>query len=132
MVPVVEGASVDSKPLKDLVAGDRLEALVERTRKGGAEIVSLLKTGSAYYAPAASVFLMLRAIKNGSDEFLPVSVLLQGEYGIDGVFVGVPVRLGNRGLVSVEELSLEDSDLSALRSSANAVKSLCESHFGQG
>ncbi len=132
MVPVVEGATVDSKPLKEVMGGDRLDALVERTRKGGAEIVSLLKTGSAYYAPAASVFLMLQAIKKGSDELLPVSVLLQGEYGIDGVFVGVPVRLGPGGLDSVEELSLEDRDLSALQSSASAVKVLCESHFGQG
>jgi malate dehydrogenase len=132
MVPLVEGATVDSKPLKDLVPRDKLDSIVERTRKGGAEIVSLLKTGSAYYAPAASVFRMLHAIKDDSGDVLPVSVMLQGEYGIEGVFAGVPVKLGGKGLMSVEEFSLSDSDLSSLRSSAKAVKDLCESHFGQG
>ncbi|MFC1671781.1 malate dehydrogenase [Planctomycetota bacterium] len=132
MVPVVEGSTVNSTPLKEAVPSEKLDTIVERTRKGGAEIVALLKTGSAYYAPAASAFCMLQAIAGETDGPLPVSVLLQGEYGIHGVFVGVPVHLGSTGLMSIEELFISDTDLSSLQSSAQAVKDLCESHFGQG
>ncbi len=130
MVPLVDEASVNSKPLGGLLPKEKLNAIVERTRKGGAEIVSLLKTGSAYYAPASSVYRMIEAIGSSSDEVLPASVLLEGEYGIEGVFVGVPVKLGRKGVASIVELSLGDNDLAALRSSAQAVKELCLSHFG--
>ncbi len=129
MVPLVDGASVNSKPLGGLLPKEKLAAIVERTRKGGAEIVSLLKTGSAYYAPASSVYHMIKAISIDSNEAIPASVLLDGEYGIEGVFVGVPVKLGRKGVVSIVELPLGDDDLAALRSSAEAVKSLCLSHF---
>jgi malate dehydrogenase len=129
MVPLVDGASVDSKPLAGLLPKEKLDAIVERTRKGGAEIVSLLKTGSAYYAPASSVYCMIKAIGSDSDNVLPASVLLEGEYGIEGVFVGVPVKLGRKGVASIVELSLGDDDLAALRSSAQAVKELCRTHF---
>jgi malate dehydrogenase len=130
MGPLVDGAFAGSGAVKELIGGDRLKAIVERTRNGGAEIVSLLKTGSAYYAPAASVLEMLRAICNDSGDVLPASVFLEGEYGIAGCFVGVPVRLGRRGLVSVEELDLGEDDLAQLRTSAEAVKDLCVSNFG--
>ncbi len=130
MVPLVDGASVDSKPLGGLLPAEKLDAIVERTRKGGAEIVSLLKTGSAYYAPASSAYHMIKAIRDDSDLVLPASVLLEGEYGIEGVFVGVPVKLGKKGLASIVELDLSKDDLAALRSSAQAVKALCLSHFG--
>lgn len=121
MVPLVNEASVESKPLSELLRKENLEAIVERTRKGGAEIVSLLKTGSAYYAPASSVLHMIRAIRDDSGDMLPASVLLEGEYGIEGVFVGVPVKLGRKGVVSIVELEITDDDLAALRSSAEAV-----------
>jgi malate dehydrogenase len=129
MVPLVDGATVNSKPLSGLIPAGKLDSIVERTRKGGAEIVSLLKTGSAYYAPASSAYQMVKAINVDSDETLPASVFLKGEYGIDGVFVGVPVRLDGNGLASIVELDLKEDDLAALRSSAQAVKELCLTHF---
>lgn len=129
MVPVTADASVGSKPLTQLLPPEKLNSIIERTRRGGAEIVSLLKTGSAYYAPAGAVFHMLRAIRDGSDETIPASVMLRGEYGIDGVFAGVPVKLGPKGVVSIVELELGADDLASLRSSAKAVKELCLSHF---
>ena len=95
----------------------------DRTRKGGAEIVKLLGTGSAYYAPAAAATIMTQAVLNNSQRMLPCSAYLDGEYGIDGVYLGVPVRLGKSGVEKIIELDLDESELAALKSSAAGVAS---------
>jgi malate dehydrogenase len=122
MVPLPRHATVGGIPVTELIAPDRLEAIIERTRQGGAEIVSYLKTGSAFYAPAASVVQMVGAVLRDEKRVLPACVQLQGEYGLQDVFVGVPVKLGRSGVEQVIELELTASEQQALQASANQVR----------
>lgn len=122
MVPLPRLATVGGIPLPELVSAERIDALVERTAKGGGEIVALLKTGSAYYAPAASAVEMVESILHDKKKILPCAAYLEGEYGIDGTYVGVPVTLGAGGVERVHEIALGDDELNALRTSAAAVK----------
>jgi malate dehydrogenase len=121
MVPLASYTSVSGIPLNQLLAQDRIDALVERTRKGGAEIVGLLKTGSAYYAPAAAAVQMAEAIVLDKKRILPCSAWLQGEYGLHGLFLGVPCRLGRTGLERILEVRLTAEERAALGKSADAV-----------
>ena len=122
MVPLTQLTTVAGVPVAQLIAPERLEQIVQRTRDGGAEIVNLLQISSAYCAPSAAVAQMVDAIVLGTRRILPCSVHLEGEYGITGVFSGVPVRLGAGGLVEVIEVELSGSDQAALRRSAAAVE----------
>ncbi len=126
MVPLTRLTTVAGVPVEKLIPPDRLAAIVQRTRDGGAEIVNLLKTGSAFYAPSASVLAMVDSIMFDHKQILPCSVLLEGEYGIHGLFVGVPAKLGAKGVEQVIEVDLTDADRAALQRSANAVKELIE------
>ena len=126
MVPLSRYSTVAGIPITELLPADRVRALEERTANGGAEIVGLLKTGSAYYAPGASVVEMVDAILQDQKRILPSSVLLQGEYGIEGLFVGVPVKLGANGVEQIIEITLTDQEQAALRRSADAVRELVE------
>jgi malate dehydrogenase len=122
MVPLASYASISGIPLTQLLAKERIDALVERTRKGGGEIVALLKTGSAYYAPAAAAVQMAEAIVKDKKRILPCSAFLQGEYGLSGLFLGVPCKLGRNGLEQVLEVELTAEEHAALHRSADAVK----------
>jgi malate dehydrogenase len=122
MVPVPSACTVDGKPLTDLLPADRIEALVDRTRNGGAEVVALLKTGSAYYAPSAAAARMARAVKEDSGAVLPVCAWVDGEYGISGVYLGVEAEIGATGVKRVVERDLTDSEKSALGAAAEAVR----------
>jgi malate dehydrogenase len=122
MVPISSLAWVGGRRLADVLSPAEVDEVVARTRDGGAEIVNLLKTGSAYFAPAAAAEVMVRAVVTGSTETLPVSAWLEGEYGIDGVYLGVPVRLGPRGVEEIVDLPLDDAELAALRTAAEAVR----------
>jgi malate dehydrogenase len=124
MVPLPRYATVNGIPLPDLLAADRIEAINERTRKGGGEIVNYYKTGSAYYAPAAAVYDMVAAILRDKKKILPCAAYLEGEYGLSGLFVGVPVKLGRSGLEEVIELELTAGEQAALDASAAAVREL--------
>lgn len=126
MVPLSRYSTVAGIPITELISGDRLREIEERTANGGAEIVSLLKSGSAYYAPAASVVEMVEAVVLDKKRVLPSSVLLRGEYGIDGLYVGVPVKLGGSGMEQIIEITLTDEEQAALRSSADAVQGLVD------
>jgi malate dehydrogenase len=126
MVPLPRYSTVGGIPLPELMKPDRIEALVQRTRNGGAEVVALLKAGSAFYAPASSVLHMVDSILNDRKRVLPCAVLLRGEYKIDGLVMGVPIILGASGVERIIEVSLTDSELSALRASAGAVQSLID------
>jgi malate dehydrogenase len=126
MVPLPRYSTVGGVPITELLTPERIEALVDRTRNGGAEVVSLLKTGSAYYAPAASVAQMVDAILNDRHMVLPCAAYLRGEYGIEGLFVGVPVRLGRSGIEDVVEIELTDDERQAFEASADAVRELVE------
>jgi malate dehydrogenase len=126
MVPLPRFSTVAGVPITELLPPERIEALVNRTRTGGAEIVSLLKTGSAYYAPASSAVEMAEAILKDKKKILPCAVLLEGEYGINGLFVGVPVKLGAGGVEEVIKLKLTDDESAALHKSAGAVKELVD------
>ena len=121
MVPLASYTSVSGIPLNQLLAQDRIDALVDRTRKGGAEIVGQLKTGSAYYAPAAAAVQMAEAIVLDKKRILPCSAWLQGEYGLRGLFLGVPCRLGRTGLERIIEVRLTAEERAALGKSADAV-----------
>jgi malate dehydrogenase len=125
MVPLPRQATVDGTPLADLVDEETLERLYARTRDAGAEIVALLKKGSAYYAPSASVAAMVEAIAGGSSEPLSVCAWCTGQYGIDGVYVGVPARLSRRGVEEIVELELNGSELAALRTAAEGIRAKC-------
>lgn len=125
MVPLPRQASVGGKPLTELVDDATLERLYSRTRDAGAEIVALLKKGSAYYAPSASVAKMVEAIAAGWDEVLPVCAWTTGQYGIDGVYVGVPARLSRRGVEEIVELDLNDDEIGALRAAAEGIRAKC-------
>jgi malate dehydrogenase len=122
MVPLPRYSTVGGVPITELMSAERIEALVERTRNGGAEVVALLKTGSAYYAPAASVVEMIEAILRDRRRVLPCAAYLRGEYGIDGLFVGVPIILGNGGVEKVIEIALTDDERAAFNRSADAVR----------
>jgi malate dehydrogenase len=126
MVPLPRYSTVAGIPITDLLSADRIQALVDRTANGGAEIVALLKTGSAFYAPAASAFEMVDAILRDRRRVLPCATLLKGEYGVDGLFVGVPVVLGKGGLQRVIEIKLTAEEQTAFDKSAAAVKELVD------
>ncbi len=124
MVPLPRYSTVAGIPITELLPAERVAALVERTANGGAEIVALLKTGSAFYAPAAATFEMVDAILRDRKRVLPCATLLQGEYGVTGLFVGVPVVLGAGGMERIVEISLTDDEQAALQRSAAAVREL--------
>jgi malate dehydrogenase len=124
MVPLPRYSSVAGIPLPDLLRPEKIEAIVTRTRKGGAEIVNLLKSGSAYYAPSAAVTEMVEAILKDKKKILPCAAYLEGEYGIHGLFVGVPVKLGARGIEQIIEIQLTPEENRALEKSANSVREL--------
>jgi len=126
MVPVPRFTSVAGIPVENLMSREQLEAIIKRTRNGGAEVVSLLKTGSAFYAPSSAVVEMIDAIFADRKRILPCTVYLEGEYGIHGVFVGVLVKLGVRGIEEVVEIKLTPEEQAALEKSAAAVKELTE------
>jgi malate dehydrogenase len=126
MVPLPRYSTVAGIPITELMAPDRIEALVDRTRKGGAEIVALLKTGSAYYAPASAAVEMAEAILKDKKKILPCAALLEGEYSINDLFIGVPVKLGAKGIEEVIQITLTDEEEKALKSSADAVRELVE------
>jgi malate dehydrogenase len=125
MVPLPGQATVQGKPLKELVDDDTLEELYQRTRDAGAEIVGLLKKGSAYYAPSASAAQMVNAIAGDTKETLPVCAWCSGQFGISDVYVGVPVRLGRRGVEEIVELDLSDQELGQLREAAEGIRAKC-------
>lgn len=122
MVPLTRHSNVAGIPLREILPADRLEAIVTRTRKGGAEVINLLKTGSAYYAPAIAVTQMAEAILKDKHLVIPASAYMQGEYGLSDMFFGVPVQLGRKGLEKIYEYQLDDSEKAALEKSAAAVK----------
>jgi malate dehydrogenase len=124
MVPLPRYSTVAGIPLPDLLPKERIDAIVERTRKGGAEIVNLLKTGSAYYAPSAAVVEMVTAILKDKKKILPCAAYLDGEYGIKGLFVGVPVKLGANGIEKIIEIKLTAEENAALQKSAASVREL--------
>jgi malate dehydrogenase len=122
MVPLASYTTVSGIPLSQLLPQDRIDALVDRARTGGAEIVALLKTGSAYYAPAAAVVQMVEAIVRDKKRILPCSAWLQGEFGMSDLFLGVPCKLGRNGLEKVIEVELSDDERAALGKSADVVR----------
>jgi malate dehydrogenase len=124
MVPLARYSTVAGVPITELIPSDRLEAIITRTRKGGAEIVNLLKTGSAYYAPSAAAVEMVEAILKDKKKILPCAVYLEGEYGINGLFVGVPVKLGTKGVEQILEIKLTADEKAALDKSAASVREL--------
>ncbi len=126
MVPLPRFTTVRGIPITEILDEDRIESLIERTRNGGAEIVSLLKTGSAYYAPAASTFQMVKAILLDEKRVLPAATYLDGQYGVEGYFAGVPVVLGSDGVERIIELELTDKEKEFLAVSVNAVKTLVD------
>lgn len=125
MVPLPRYTTVKGKPVTELMSKDKLDAIVKRTREGGAEIVGLLKTGSAFYAPSASAVDMVEAIHKDQKRVLPCAVLCDGEYGLKDVVVGVPVKIGRGGAEQVMEYELTADERAALQASADAVRELC-------
>ncbi len=126
MVPLARYSTVAGIPLPELLPKDKLDAIITRTRKGGGEIVALLKTGSAYYAPSAAVAEMAEAILKDKKKILPCAAYLEGEYGINGLFVGVPVKLGARGIEQIIEIKLTAEEKAALDKSAASVRELVQ------
>jgi len=124
MVPLPRYSTVAGIPITELITPERLAALVQRTRDGGAEIVKYLKTGSAYYAPSAAATEMVEAILKDKKKILPCAAYLDGEYGIKGLYVGVPVKLGAKGIEQIIEIKLTTDEQAALNKSAEAVKEL--------
>ena len=124
MVPLARYSTVAGIPLPELLPKEKIDSIVERTRKGGAEIVNLLKTGSAYYAPSAAVCEMIEAILKDKKKILPCAAYLEGEYGVRGLFVGVPVKLGARGIEQIVEIKLAPDEKAALEKSAASVREL--------
>ena len=122
MVPLVSYTTVSGIPIRQLVAEERLQQIVDRARNGGAEIVQYLKTGSAYYAPSAAAVQMAEAIVRDKKRILPCSAWLEGEYGMEGLFLGVPCKLGRNGLEAVIEVELSEEERAALERSAEAVR----------
>ena len=126
MVPLPRYSTVAGIPITELLSADQISRLVERTRNGGAEIVALLKTGSAYYAPAAATLEMVEAVLQDRKKILPCSVQLNGEYGVNGVFAGVPVKLGAKGVEQVIEIKLSADEKTGFMKSVDAVRTACE------
>ena len=126
MVPVVSYSNVAGVPIRQKISDGRIEEIVQRTRDGGAEVVKLLQKGSAFYAPAAAVAEMCDSIVFDQKRVLPCAALCQGEFGVEGLFVGVPVRLGKEGVEEIIEIDLEDDEKEQLQKSAGAVKELVE------
>jgi malate dehydrogenase len=126
MVPLPRFSTVAGVPITEMMTPERIDALVTRTRSGGAEIVGLLKTGSAYYAPASGAVEMAESILKDKNKILPCAVYLEGEYGISGLFVGVPVKLGKNGVEQILELKLSSEEAKALSKSAASVKELLD------
>ena len=126
MVPLIRYTTVSGRPVEEWMSKDKLDALVKRTRDGGAEIVNLLKTGSAYYAPAASAVEMVEAIIRDENKVLPCAALCEGEYGLSGTYMGVPVRLGKHGVEEILEYTLTPEEQAAFDLSAQGVRELCE------
>ena len=126
MVPLPRYSTVAGIPITELMPQDRIDELVKRTANGGAEIVSLLKTGSAYYAPASSAVEMAESILKDKKKVLPCAAYLEGEYGIDKLFIGVPVKLGSKGIEQIVEIKLTSEEDAALKKSADAVQGLVE------
>ncbi|MCJ7616339.1 MAG: malate dehydrogenase [Desulfobacterales bacterium] len=124
MVPLPRYSTVAGIPITELLSKERIDALVKRTRNGGAEIVGLLKTGSAYYAPASAAVEMAEAVLKDKKKILPCAAYLKGEYGINDLFIGVPVKLGSNGIEEIIQITLTDEENAALRKSADAVKEL--------
>lgn len=125
MVPMIRHATVAGIPVTELLSKDKLDAIIKRTREGGAEIVSLLKNGSAFYAPSASIVEMVDAILKDKKKILPCTVLCKGEYGVNDIFLGVPVKLGRKGMEQIIEIKLNKEESDALGKSADAVRKLC-------
>lgn len=121
MVPLPRYASVNGIPLTELLSAEVIESLINRTRHGGAEIVELLQTGSAYFAPAAATFTMIEAILSDRDRIIPASAYLSGQYGLENLFMGVPIKVGKNGVEQVLELKLTQEELHLLQTSAQAV-----------
>ena len=126
MVPVVGTTTVGGTPITRLLSQERIGEIVQRTRDGGAEIISLLKTGSAYYAPSAAITQMVEAVLLDKKQILPCTAYLEGQYGIDGLYVGVPVKLGAGGVEEIVEFDLTPEELDALQKSAAVVRELVE------
>jgi malate dehydrogenase len=126
MVPLPRLTTIDGKCITEILPESKIKMIIERTKNSGAEIVGLLKTGSAYYAPAASVVEMIETIIENKKDMLPCSVYLDGEYGVKGVYLGVPVRLSLRGVEEIIELELTEDEKQAFISSAEAVRGLIE------
>jgi malate dehydrogenase len=126
MVPLPRYSTVAGIPITELISPERIAAIVDRTRNGGAEIVGLLKTGSAYYAPASAAVEMAEAILKDKKKVLPSAALLEGEYGIEGLFIGVPVKLGKDGIEEIIEIELSREEEEALRHSAAAVRKVVD------
>ncbi len=126
MVPLVRLTTVGGVPVTEVLSGEAIEKIVQRTRDGGAEIVKLLKTGSAYYAPSAAIAQMVDAIVLDRKQILPCTAYLQGEFGIDGLYIGVPVKLGAAGMEEIVDLRLTEEEQAQLNRSADAVRQLLE------
>jgi malate dehydrogenase len=126
MVPLPRYSTAGGVPITELLEPEAVDRIVDRTRNGGAEIVALLKTGSAFYAPAASVAQMVDTILNDRRSILPCAAFLQGQYGVDGLFVGVPVKLGREGIAEIVEIELSDDERTAFHASADSVRQLVE------
>ena len=126
MVPIVGSTTVGGVPVSRLLSKQRLDEILQRTRDGGAEIIGLLKSGSAYYAPSASIAQMVEAVLLDTKQILPCTAYLEGEYGLDGIYVGVPVKLGAGGIEEVIEFELTAEEAAALKQSAAAVEELVE------
>ncbi len=126
MVPITSFTNVAGVPIEQKIGTGRLEEIVQRARDGGAEVVKLLQKGSAYYAPSAAVVEMIDSIVHDQQRILPCAALCQGEYGIDGLFVGVPVRLGSEGIEEIVEYELTDAELKDLKKSSDAVQELVD------
>lgn len=122
MVPLPQYSTVNGTPITELLPEDKIEAINERTKKGGAEIVGLLKTGSAYYAPSSSAVEMVESILKGDNKILPCSVYLSGEYGLSDVYCGVPVKLSGCGVEEIIEIEITEDQIAALKRSADMVK----------
>ena len=132
MVPITSYTNVAGVPVSQKIEAGRLEEIVQRTRDGGAEVVKLLKSGSAYYAPSAAVVEMIDSIVHDQKRVLPCAALCQGEYGIDGLFVGVPVKLGKDGVEEIIEIELSDAERGDLHRSADAVRELVDAMAALG
>jgi malate dehydrogenase len=126
MVPLPRYSTVAGIPITELIPKERIDALVKRTANGGAEIVGLLKTGSAYYAPASAAVEMAESILKDKKKILPCAAYLEGEYGFNDLFIGVPVKLGTNGVEEIIEITLTDEEQTALTKSADAVRELVE------